>query len=277
MSGRLTSTERSHERLAERRRKSRSRGTLVFAVLFLILFGVLVYGFWQKPVRITHITIYGADQTFAATAFTAMSGSYFGLMPRDSAFLYSGTRVRAAILAQDPTIAAVSIFRDGLTGLSIKIDYRVPIARWCGSVPALALSTSTAPGASSDCYVFDANGLLYASSSDSQPVNGFSVYESLPDSNFVLGVTLPNASRFPVVFNFARQLANFGSPAASIIFRSDEADVYLKSGTRITYVLGEEREAFAVLTSARTNLNLADGSLDYVDLRFPGKVYLKKK
>ena len=56
---------------------------------------------------------------------------------------------------------------------------------------------------------------------------------------------------------------------------STKSDLVL--GTRVTYVLGDEQNAFTALTSARDDLNLADGSLEYVDLRFDGKVYLKKK
>ncbi|MDP1759930.1 MAG: hypothetical protein Q8L01_00440, partial [Candidatus Woesebacteria bacterium] len=62
-----------------------------------------------------------------------------------------------------------------------------------------------------------------------------------------------------------------------VILRGDEVDDMLASGTRVTYVLGNEQNAFTSLVSARENLNLADGSIDYVDLRFDGKAYLKKK
>ena len=50
----------------------------------------------------------------------------------------------------------------------------------------------------------------------------------------------------------------------------------MTSGTRITYVLGDEQNAFAALSSAQSDFNLSDGSVDYVDLRFDGKMYLKK-
>ena len=40
---------------------------------------------------------------------------------------------------------------------------------------------------------------------------------------------------------------------------------------------GQEEEAYTALTSARANINLVSGALDYVDLRFPGKVYTKKR
>jgi hypothetical protein len=89
--------------------------------------------------------------------------------------------------------------------------------------------------------------------------------------------TIAHAEKLSAAFDFARQLASLGSPVSSIVFRDDEVDEYLASGTRITYVLGYEQNAFTALKSARANLNLSDGSLLYVDLRFDGKVYLKRK
>ena len=61
------------------------------------------------------------------------------------------------------------------------------------------------------------------------------------------------------------------------VIRGDEVDILLDSGTRLTYVLGHEEDAYSALKSAHGNFNLLNGSIDYVDLRFSGKVYLKKR
>ena len=79
------------------------------------------------------------------------------------------------------------------------------------------------------------------------------------------------------MFDFARELATLGSPTTRIAIHDGEVNDYLASGTRVTYVLGHEQDAFTALVSARENLNLSDGSLEYVDLRFDGKVYVKRK
>jgi hypothetical protein len=54
-------------------------------------------------------------------------------------------------------------------------------------------------------------------------------------------------------------------------------DDRLASGTRVTYVLGDEQNAFTALVSARDYLKVADGSIEYVDLRFAGETYFKRK
>lgn len=297
MSGRASSAERNNIRsaapvagLAARRRQNRRRITLVFGIFFLLLLGAVVYGLWQNAVRISHIQIFGADARqsadLSAYATEAIQGSYWGIIPRDSIFFFPEARVRADILAAHPDIAAISIFRSGLTELSIKANKRLPVARWCSSFPDGTPDRE-------DCYFFDAKGFVYATTSIAidtansiSPVNPFIVYGSLmsdkDEENQIslgsfIGITLPNAKDFPSAFDFARQLSTLGSPVARIVFRNDEIDDYLTSGTRITYVLGDEQNAFTALVSARTNLNLSDGSLEYVDVRFDGKVYMKKK
>ncbi|MHB8709958.1 MAG: cell division protein FtsQ/DivIB [Minisyncoccota bacterium] len=263
------------ERLAVRRRFERRRVLFMFGFLFLLLCGGAVYGLQQNAVRISNIQVFGADGSFADVARAAMQGSYFGLIPRDSTFFFPASSIRADIIAAHPGIAAVSLFRNGWASLSIKVDKRVPIARWCPSTDAGQIASSTP---SAGCYFFDASGFVYATTSADTPINSFAVYGPLAAvGGSPIGSTLPNAEKLPAVFNFARQLGTLGSRVTSIVFRGDEVDEYLASGTRITYVLGNEQNAFTALTSARANFNLADGSVSYLDLRFSGKIYLKKK
>jgi hypothetical protein len=153
------------------------------------------------------------------------------------------------------------------------------VARWCGLAPT--------EGVDEYCYSFDVKGYIFAAATTTtQTVNPFSVYAPLDmtrgEPTVVsevepLRANIANTEKLPSTFDFARQLATLGSPVTRIIIRTDEVDDYLASGTRITYVLGNEQDAFAAIMSAHDNLNLADGSLEYVDLRFDGKMYVKKK
>ena len=235
--------------------------------------------------RISHIKILGADQSFAEIASATMQGNYFGIIPCDSIFFFPASRIRADIIAAHPDIAAVSISRDGFTSISITINDRVPIARWCPSTDSAysmssgQASSSQASSGQTDCYVFDAGGFIFAlAASSTKTINNFALYAPLVgETPEPLRATVAHAETLPGMFDFARELATFGSSVASVVIRGDEVDEYLESSTRITYVLGHEQDAFSALVSARANMNLADGSLDYVDLRFDGKVYLKRK
>lgn len=271
MSGRASLEERrAHDRFVARRRLRRRRFGIVAGILGIAALAALLYGLWQRPVRISSVTIYGADQSLSELAREAMSGTLFGIVPADSTFFAPIGRIRARLMAAHPDIAAVSIFRDGFTGLSIKVDERMPVARWCG----------LAPGAGApSCYFFDANGFLYATATPAvAPVNDFLLYGPLASPQAPIGTTLASAGELPATFDFARQLAALGSPVVTVTVGSDnEVDDVLRSGTLVRYVLGSENQAFAALSAARADLNLADGSLEYVDLRFSGSVYFKKK
>lgn len=265
------SSENANERFIERRRTRRRRTVIALLVIILLAFGGVLYQLWQNPMRISHVEIFGADQSFAKYAHMAMEGSHFGIIPRNSIFFYPARAIRAAIMREHPNVAAVSIFRKGFTGLSIKVSERVGIARWCGLAPS--------PGADEYCYVFDANGLVFAPADQSAaPINSFILYAPLESgAEEPLRAELAGAENLPSTFDFARQLDTFGSAVTRVVIRDDEVDQHLESGTRVTYVLGNEQNAFTALVSARENINLADGSIDYVDLRFGQKVYVKRK
>lgn len=283
MWGKPSSAEHhTSESLAERRRRTHFRVLVSHAVLFLLLFGVSLYGLWQDPVRISHVAVYGADQSLASIAMAAMRGSYLGVIPRDSVFFVPDESIRAGIVAAHQDIATISIFRNGLDSISIKVSYRVPIARWCGATPPeVGIATSSVAGGSGgDCYFFDANGFIYMKPDTRTLVNAFVIYEPLAQdvsTTSPIGALLPHADLFPATFDFARKLATLGAPVSAVVFSGDEVNEYLTSGTRITYVLGNEQDAYTALMSARNGMNFSNGSIDYADLRFPGKVYIKKK
>jgi cell division septal protein FtsQ len=259
-------------RLADRRRIRRRRAVIALFVLLLFVLSIAVYGLWQSGVRISNVTVIGGGQELAGYAVSIMNGSYFGMIPKDSIFFFPEEYIREEILSADNNIAAVSITRNGFTGLSIKIDKRTPVARWCGV--AIPLPGTPSGG---DCYFFDTDGIIYATTTETQAINEFVLYEDLANPSYPIGETLAFSKDFPVVFDFARQISALGSKTVSVYIHDGEVDNTLESGTKITYVLGNEYNAFTAVMSAKSNFNLSDGSVDYIDLRFNGRVYLKKK
>ncbi len=265
--------------LAERRRLRRRNLLIASGIALVFFLGALLYASWQPSVRIVHIEVYGFNDSLARIAEAELAGSYLSLVPRNSIFFYPERAIRKAIYTQYGEVAAVSLFRNGLTGLTIRVTTRVPIARWCPEEVSEIMGTSTPEAAPrADCYFFDDQGLLYATTTDAVPVNSFSVHAPLPTGETTpRGQTLPQAEQLPSVFNFAREIAQFGSLVQTVSIEEQEVALKLESGTRVRYVLGQEEQAFSALVSAKQNLNLRDGSLEYIDLRFEGKVYLKRR
>lgn len=290
---RTPSRDRATERLAARRRRAKRRFTVALALLVLILIGGVLWGLWQPGVRISKVEVVAGDPAFGTLAKQELSGKYLGILPRNSTFFPPEGAIRADILSAHPEVAAVSIYHAGLETLAIRADERTAVGQWCG--------LAETPAAAPYCYVFDANGYVYAALPENnasttaslpgylEPLNTFTLYAPLSGSaEEPLRATLADADLLPGAFDFARQLASLGSPITSLYLHpitdasstapdSVEADDTLASGTRILYVLGQEEEVYTALMSAKGQMNLSNGSLDYVDLRFSGKIYLKSK
>src|SRR4051812_25084129 len=149
MSGNPLSRSAGSERLRARRRRARTYFLILLGILALALIAATIWWLWQPSSRISKVTVFGADQAFASYATGAMAGSYLHIVPRNSAFFYPAREIRSEILASDRGIAAVSLFTEGFTALSIKVIRRVPVAHWCGLAPT--------PGVEAYCYVFDAS------------------------------------------------------------------------------------------------------------------------
>jgi hypothetical protein len=264
------SREQANERLTERRRRGRRLLGILGLILLLILVGFFIWLTWQPSLRIQNVTM--SDTRLLEVVQHELTGSYAGIVPRNSLFFIPDHAIRAALVEADPGLEAVSISRKGLTGLSVSLHQRVAVAKWCG--------LKKTEGVPEYCYLFDTIGYLYAAAdvASSSPLNSFVLYDPLKgNTQEPLRATLLDAAHMPDLFDFARKINSLGSPVLTITIQGDQADLVLRSVTHITYVLGSEEQAYVDITSAKENINLTNGSLEYVDVRFPGKVYLKKK
>ncbi len=296
MSGRTLSRSERTERLAARRKRAKQRLTIALSILGVLVLGGVVWGLWRPALRIRQVSVVSGDPSLASYALTALKGRDFWILPRDSTFFPPEGAIRQSILAAHPEIAAVSVYHTGFDTLGIRVDVRTAVARWCG----VASSTPPAPHeatqgtASGTCYFFDPGGFVYeaaptvtsatstatttvaATSSSSGALNDFLLYAPLIGSSTEpVRATILHADALPTVFDFARELASFGSPVVSISMHDGEVDDTLASGSKVMYLLGEEEQAFTALTSAKGQFNLADGSVAYADLRFPGEIYIE--
>jgi hypothetical protein len=264
MSVRTSSASRNTERLAERRRRHRSRVRIALAVLALVLILLALIGLNQSAVRVSRVDVFGTTYPLEPLAREALRGSYAFIIPHDSIFFLPKQSIREHILRAYPSIAAVSIFRSGLTSVSIRVTSRTPVARWCGDTYHLSHTASTTePSTEIPCYYFDTSGHIFGTSTDSALLNETLLYEPFAalQAPRIEDRVLPNANLLPDVFKMSRELSTMGARIAA----------------RIMYVLGKEVMAFTALNATKDTVPLADGSLEYVDLRFDGKLYLKRK
>lgn len=257
--------------LKERRKRERR----IFLIISLIVLGVLVaFSFWllwQPFVRVAHIEPEGVDaEAIGQIATEELWGTYFYMVPRNSIFFYPEGEIRERILLERPSVAAVSVSRASFTSLSVKGIERTAALRWCGM----------SAGEPTLCYEADAEGFLFRESPVATGEEELIVFAQIEqegeDDGTPLRAHVVGAADLPDILRFVKAVRLLGVSVVSVEIREDEADLYAKSGTRITYIIGKEEQAAALAASAFPSLNFTDGLLEYVDLRFEGKAYIKR-
>lgn len=258
---------RAAEPLKARRRAARRRLLIALGIILVILIGLAFYALWQPFLRVTRVEAAGphADQ-IPALAEGALAGSYFHIVPKDSILFFPKESVRRAVLAAYPDVSAVSVSRASLDAITVTALGRTQAFVWCGETFGAATSTDA-------CYSADAEGFLYASATPQLPV-----YAPLAASSTSgTGASVGNPGAILGMLQFDRAVATLGARVAALELNGDEANLYTTGGTRITYVAGQESAAASLAAASFRTLDLNSGSIDYIDLRFSGKVYYKKK
>lgn len=291
-------------RLHNRRLKERRHKMALGAILFVFSGVLIVIGLWQPVVRVKSISFSEKNSTLMPIVNDVLAGTYADIIPRNSIFFLPIAQIRRVILSTDKTIATVSISRTRFDAIDITVNTRIPLGRWCGtpatSTPANTITEDVIQSSSRSCYLFDGTGFLYAltdvpvvsstgvsvtrtSTSTAGmknivPLVPYLIYSSLVSSQQnPLFHVISNFKKLPAVFDFVKYVDTLGVHVGTVVIRGDEGDLFLDRGTRITYVLGSEQKAATLLVAVKEKLHIADKSLIYVDLRFPGKVYFKKK
>ncbi len=232
------------------------------------------------------------DISEVAISRTSPSSIAITSVPREVAMVWCGATYTPS--TQTSLIASTSSQAKATTTVTIstktKSTSTAKLSSKIASTTALSIPTPVLPPAPSSptCYSADAQGIIFATTTeaDASAAGTLLIYAPLASSTNAneiisasgtspIGETIAQASVLPNVFEFIKAIKSLGVPIASLVLRGDEADLYAESGTRITYVLGQEQAALLVAESVFPSLSLNDGSLEYIDLRFPGKAYYK--
>lgn len=272
----VTREVKRQERLAERRRRIRRIEKIILSGLALSLIGGLVWVLWLPSIRAAEIEVIGEQDIERAVAIetltqNSITGFYGFVLPRDSIFLIPEEDIRTSILNEYPDIAAVSVERESFSSLSVTVFPRVAAFTWCGAAIEFP----------QPCFLADSEGLLFeeAASSTESLLTFYAPLEDGVNTEHPLRGRVAGAmEKTPSVFQFIRTIGELGLSANAVVLRGDEADIYLRgTDTRITYVLGDEQGASALVAITLKNLSVPIESFEYIDVRFHGKAYFKKK
>jgi cell division septal protein FtsQ len=262
----------SKEPLKKRRKKTQKALVIGIGIIAVLLVALAFYLAWLPAFRVSAVSAEGphADEAKQVAQLT-LQGTHAFILPRNSLFFIPEDEVRARILESYPDVGAVSITADGLNALHIRTLPRAEAFVWCG----------VSPDVSNGCYSANAEGLIFApvspeTASTSEALKVYGAIEG-QDGPSPVKAHIGYASRIPEALRFVKAMQTLGANVVSLSFRGDEADLYTEAGTRITYVLGREQEAAGIAASVFPQLALNDGSVQYVDLRFSGKAYFKRR
>lgn len=285
--------ERASPLRAKRKEKQKLLWILL-AALFTVLFSVVIYVLWLPAFRVQAVDAEGPDpEGIAVVAKETLEGNQYLVLPRDSIFFIPERDIRARVLKAHPSVQAVSISATGLNSLHIKALTRISSFTWCGESVTMPADT---------CYEADAEGLVFAPqavreatstdlvatttivaakkaapSAESQLlVYGPLEYDSSENGASMIRAHVTYASALPGALKFVKAMRGLGADIGSVTLRGDEIDLHTKAGTRITYVIGKEGEAAILAATSFPGLKLNDGSIEYVDLRFQNKIYVKR-
>lgn len=299
--------------LKERRRRKRRIARFVTLSLIVLLVAGAWYACWLPQFRIqeAHATGPGAEAA-QAIARTQTDGTYFYAIPRDSVFFLPKEHIRAAILDAVPEASAVSLTRTSFSSLELRMTPRASSFLWCGTSIGAPLPGGTCYKADIEGFIFapedpDAAvsaAVVIATTSAGQatstqeeqeetvPASGAEAVADIPaegpvhvfgsldrdlnDGASPVRAHVVSPGRIPDALRFVDAVRELGAPVRALAIRDDEADLWVSGSTRITYILGHEKEAASLASSALPTLTLTDGSIQYVDLRFSGKAYVKR-
>lgn len=276
---------RSNERLRDRRRKKHRALGIVLLLILTLLFAAGVYLLWRPAFRIATVEVAGVHtQEVHILAADVLSGTYAYIVPRNSIYFFPTEALRSRILLEYPDISAVSITRTSFGSITVTTLPRTSAFLWCGET---MLASKELP----HCYNVDSEGLVFeevttpevgAAATSTQEVAAtlLTLYSPLeptmPDPGNPIRAHVLHAERIPAALAFIKGLGESGVSVSALEVVADEAHIYTPSHSRITYVLGREEAASTLAKAVLPKLNLTDGSIQYLDLRFSGKAYIKR-
>jgi cell division septal protein FtsQ len=264
----------------------------LFATASLIGVVLIVVGVqWalaRPTVRIQDVRIQGAGSTptqlLQASVRAALTGMYAGMVPKDNTFFVNTANVRDRLLSLFPRLKDAQVRRDGLSALAVLVTERTPRALWCGDiVPSIAYEagrthTDDEPEELwGSCYLMDDESYIFAAA----PVYTGNV---LPRYYGPLDHAEPIGQHFisPQEFDYWSSLYAALSDAhlnvrAFLVVDEQEIEFYLADGVRVLARRDTTPEKIVrQLTAAHGAPSVGDFStIEYIDLRFPDKVYYK--
>ena len=212
------------------------------------------------------------------------SAKYLMLFSKNSIFLYPKKMIEIKLADDFKKIETVSIKSKGLKTLIVSIIERKPNSLWCfsGSEDGTLRKNNN----SGMCYFLDKEGVIFSEAPDFSGNAFLRYYGLLDDIEQPIGKIYMPSGRFKDMSRFVSSLETLGISVASFRAESEnDYKIYLKNGIKILF---DDKQPFdKTLENIQSILSEVDlkgdysvnnpSKINYVDLRFGNKVYLKSE
>lgn len=266
----MARVELPQSKIKARKRRRRNRIIAVSVVGLLVLFGLSVALFRAPFLRVTAISVVGAQtldvEDIKQFVQQRIAGNYVFVYPKDDILIYPQTAIERDLAAEYPVLKLVDVHAENFHTINVVLHERAPAAVWCGT----------------DCYLMDEDGVVYASAQDT------STEQYVTYGGKVVGDTMPKQYLTQDMFHALAALVSAlmqvesGNPVRQIVM-DEHADVraYFQNDFVLIFSSKDQPgDVFERLTLARQAAPLVGkslGELEYIDLRFGDKLYYKLK
>ncbi len=285
------------DKLARRRKAAAKAKRIVALVVFVAILSLGIYIIYGSRFQIKGITVAGAQavpaEDISQTTDTIISGKRLYIFPRRNMFLYSKKDLEATLATDFPRLEHITIGVENKQ-LSIVVTERDPAYLWCGETIPVSRQASF----ESTCYFVDATGYIFSVAPQFSDTVYKRMYTTLPQSAETQGSESGEAvnpiGKYAMSTNVLSRIATFAkqiespyfTPTAysitsdgdALIFFYRDSDVY----PAIRYnPLHDPLTVVAQFKSAitteplKTKLATDMSKLDYIDVRFPNKIFYK--
>jgi len=268
------------------RRRLLLRAVWLVAILCLV-YGLLVFALWQKQVRIQHIVVESNNATMQEAVRrvveeVSLGARWYGA-PKDSTFLLRKKDIQNALLSAFPQAENVSVHRMSLDAVRVSIEEREQVAQWCGDVVPPDITFGGAGAAYGTCFSVDADGFIFAqvekdAENSARNVEGEVRYYGALEYDEPVGQQFAPVEEFAqlTLLTQALDAAGYRVPALLIVDER-EVEFALLDGTWVRVLRSDEPEYVIdrLVTTLTADALDTQQKLQYVDMRFGNKVYVK--
>ena len=227
----ISTTEYLSKKLKARRRR-RVIATLVLAILLVLI----VFLSRQANLRISEVTVAGAEATSAEEIITLatseLKGYYLWLVPKDNAFIYPRAYVRSVLSRTFPRLNSVNLSLSGFTVLNIDVVEREPFALYCEEV---LVSAEEAPG----CYFLDKTGFIF-DLAPSFSTGVYFIYAQETPLESPLGVQLVPQAEFGMLGEFISATGKLLGQPQGVRISTSEFWLFLPHGLSMIWKRGDD-------------------------------------